>query len=349
MNEANLVKQATRMLETRLPPGWKQRVVAPKKSASNQLDQLRLDQLIEIASPDGVKARVAIEAKSRVYPRDVRQLKDQLALPAERPYLIAAPFLTASTRRRLEEEHMNYVDTTGNMRLILDRPGMYVQTSGASIDPYPADEPGRSLRGPKAGRIVRALCDFPVPVSISELATKAAVDVSYASRMVDWLAREALLTRTARGPVQAVRQAETIRRWAEDYQVLKNNDVRSFLDPRGLEHFIKQLRESSLRYAATGSLAAARIAPIAPARLAMVYVDDPEGAASALGLRPTDAGTNVMLLSPFDPVVFERTWEDRSMTFVAPSQAAADLLTSPGRAPAEGEAILEWMASGRHK
>jgi hypothetical protein len=344
MNEANLVKQATRMLEIRLPPGWKQRVVGPKKSALNQLDQQ-----IEIASPDGVKARVAIEAKRRVYPRDVRPLKDQLALHAERPYLIAAPFLTATTRRRLEEEHMNYVDTTGNVRLILGRPGMYVQTSGASIDPYPADEPDRSLRGAKAGRIVRALCDFPTPISISGLATKAGVDVSYASRMVDWLAREALLTRTSRGPVRAVRQADMIRRWAEDYQVLKSNDARSFLDPRGLENFTKRLRESSLTYAATGSLAAARIAPIAPTRLAMVYVDDPEGAAAALNLRATDAGTNVILLAPFDPVVFERTWEDRSMTFVAPSQAAVDLLTSPGRAPAEGEAILEWMASGGRK
>ena len=56
-----------------------------------------------------------------------------------------------------------------------------------------------------------------------------------------------------------------------------------------------------------------------------------------------------MLLAPFDSVVFDRTWKDDSTTFVAPSQAAVDLLTSPGRAPAEAEAILEWLASGHHK
>ena len=81
----------------------------------------------------------------------------------------------------------------------------------------------------------------------------------------------------------------------------------------------------------------------------MVYVDDPERAAVSLKLRPTDTGANIMLLGPFDSVVFDRTWKDDSITFVTPSQAAVDLLTSPGRSPTEGEAILEWLASGRRK
>jgi hypothetical protein len=221
--------------------------------------------------------------------------------------------------------------------------------ASTTLDPSPGDAPGRSLRGPKAGRIVRALCDFPTPLSISHLALKAGVDVSYASRLVEWLAREAVLTRAPRGPVQTVQQAQLIRRWAQDYAVLESNDARSFLDPRGLDNFVKALRESRWRYAVTGSLAAARIAPVAPSRLAMVYVDDPERAAGSLKLRPADTGANIMLLSPFDSVVFDRTWKDDSTTFVTPSQAAVDLLTSPGRSPAEGEAILEWMASGGHK
>jgi hypothetical protein len=74
-----------------------------------------------------------------------------------------------------------------------------------------------------------------------------------------------------------------------DYEVFKANDARSFLDLRGLENFTKRLRESSLKYAVTGSLAAARIAPIAPARLGMVYVDDPERTAEALNLCAADS------------------------------------------------------------
>jgi hypothetical protein len=39
----------------------------------------------------------------------------------------------------------------------------------------------------------------------------------------------------------------------------------------------------------------------------------------------------------------------KEIRYVAPSQAAVDLLTSPGRSPAEGEAVLEWMARSQDK
>jgi hypothetical protein len=190
---------------------------------------------------------------------------------------------------------------------------------------------------------VRTLCDFDPPLSISNVADSAKVDVSYASRLVEWLSQEALLNRKPRGAVESVDAPALIRRWAQDYAVLTVNDARSFLDPRGIENLVRGVSEGKVRgrYAITGSLAANRIAPIAPARLAMLYVDDVDRVASRLGLRPTEAGTNVMLLTPFDDVVFERTWIDKGLTLAAPSQVAADLLTSPGRAPSEAEAILE--------
>ena len=344
MKEAILIQEAARTLSSRLPPGWREKILAPRPPGPD-----RRDGTLEITSPDGTKARIVVEVKNRVFPRDVTELKNRLERYSSGPYLLVAPFLAPSTRRRLQEENVNYIDTTGNVRLVIARPGVYVETPGADTDPFPGDLPGRSLRGPKAGRIVRALCDFPVPSSISDLAVKAGVNVGYASRIVDWLAREDLLTRAPRGPVQTVNQAQMIRRWAQDYAVLKSNDARSFLEPRGLDNLLESLRASRFKYAVTSSLAAARIAPIAPSRLAMVYVDDPERAAAALKLRHTDAGTNVMLLGPFDSVVFDRTWKEDSITFVAPSQAAVDLLTSPGRAPSEGEAVLEWIASGGRK
>ena len=171
------------------------------------------------------------------------------------------------------------------------------------------------------------------------------MDVSYASRLLEWLAREGLVTRVNRGGVETIDRARMIRRWADDYSVLKSNEARSFLDPRGIANLLRRLPTSRARYAVTGSLAANRLAPIAPARLAMVYLDDPDQAANDLSLTATEAGANVMLLAPFDDIVFERTRTDEGVTYVAPSQAAVDLLTSPGRSPAEGEAVLEWMTS----
>lgn len=65
--------------------------------------------------------------------------------------------------------------------------------------------------------------------------------------------------------------------------------------------------------------------------------------ASELGLRPVEAGANVLLATPRSPVVFERTSTWRGIDIVAPSQVAADLLGSPGRNPAEGDYLLDWM------
>lgn len=253
--------------------------------------------------------------------------------------------LPPAGRRRLAEESLNYLDLTGNVRLVVTRPGLFIETQGALTDPEPAERTTRSLSGAKAGRLVRALCDFPLPLSITNLALKAGVDVSYASRLVEWLTREALLTRISRGAVKSVDRPRMLRRWADDYSVLKSNAALSCLEPRGLDALLRRLPSSRVRYAVTGSLAANRLAPIATARLALIYVDDPDGVAGDLGLVPTEAGANVMLLAPFDEVVFDRTRVDNGVTYVAPSQAAVDLLTGPGHSPAEGEAILETMAA----
>lgn len=339
MDEARLIQQASRVFGARLPPGWRHRF----KPGGGRKEGP--DALLEITGPDGTRTRVVVEAKSRLFPRAVADVKAQFERYSAEPGLVLTTFLTPSTRERLRALDLNYMDLTGNLRLILSCPGLYLETQGADDDPTPSDAPSRSLRGPKAGRLVRALADFSPPLSISDLAAKAVVDVSYASRLVEWLAREALVERRPRGPVLAVDLPGLIRRWADDYAVLTSNDARAYLDPRGLDNLVRRLADGSVRgrYAVTGSVAANRMAPVAPARLAMVYVDDPGAIASVLKLRPTEAGANVMLLAPFDDVVFERTWKDKALTLVAASQAAVDLLTSPGRAPSEAEALLEWM------
>jgi hypothetical protein len=68
-----------------------------------------------------------------------------------------------------------------------------------------------------------------------------------------------------------------------------------------------------------------------------------KGSAERLGLRSADAGANVLLAEPFDPVVFDRTSTRDDLRVVAASQLAADLLTGPGREPSQGEELLAWM------
>lgn len=116
-----------------------------------------------------------------------------------------------------------------------------------------------------------------------------------------------------------------------------------FLAARGIPAVIERLKRAKMRYAVTGSWAAAAIAPVAPPRLLLVYAERRANAEQALDIRPADTGANVAILAPFDDVVFERTSTKKGVEIAALSQVAADLLTSPGRGPNEGEALLRWM------
>jgi hypothetical protein len=96
----------------------------------------------------------------------------------------------------------------------------------------------------------------------------------------------------------------------------------------------------------TGSLAAWRLAPIAPARLGMVFVEGyADDAAATLGLAPADTGANVFLIEPFDRVALERATDEDGVRYAAASQVAADLARSPGRGPSESAALVKWMAA----
>lgn len=95
----------------------------------------------------------------------------------------------------------------------------------------------------------------------------------------------------------------------------------------------------------TGSAAAAGSAPVAPTRLASAYVEDPEGAARARGLRAAEAGANVILLQPEDAAIFEDIDERDGLRYATLPTVVADLLSGRGRSPAEAEALMDWMAA----
>jgi len=120
-----------------------------------------------------------------------------------------------------------------------------------------------------------------------------------------------------------------------------------YVEPRALSEFLAKLAALDAQYAVTGSLPASLVAPFAASRLAVVYADDPEKLADQLRVSQVDEAGNVLLVEPFDPVVFDRTWQRDGVTYAALTQVAADLLTSPGRGPSEGQALLGWMAENQ--
>jgi hypothetical protein len=308
----------------------------------------RIDGLMTLTSPSGETVTFVVEAKRSLTTNTLESALDQIAgylgaVGTDALPLIAAGYLGPRAQELLVQRGASYVDTTGNVRLSSSRPGLFIQHSGATKDPWPDDRPLRSLRGRGASRAVRALVDFRPPYGVRELATRADVPPATLSRVIDLLERDTVLTRDGRGGVADLDWAAAIRRWSQDHELRKSNAVSRYLDPRGLPAVSEKLRRARWRYAATTSLAAQRFAPIAPTRTAVIYVEDLLEAAERLTLQPADAGANVLLVEPFDPVVFERTMDRDDLITAAPTQVAVDLLTGPGREPSEGEELLDWM------
>lgn len=302
-----------------------------------------------ITGPDGQAARFLLEVKRSLEGRNVAAVEMQLRSFAERlglpdaVLIAAAPYLSPATQEQLTRAGLSYVDTTGNVSLRSSRPAIYVRTAGATRDPWPSDETLRSLRGRGAARAVRALLDFRPPYGVRELATRADVPLASLARTLNLLERENLVTRTTRGPITDVDWPTLIRRWARDYDVARSNQVATFLEPRGFTVLTDKLAKLERGYAITGALAAQRYAPVAPTRLAAMYTRDVVGLSDRLGLRPADAGANVWLIEPYDDVVFARTSLRDRVVCVSAAQLAVDLLTGPGRDPAEGDELLAWM------
>jgi len=229
------------------------------------------------------------------------------------------------------------------MRIVADRPGLCIERQGAQRDPWRSGEPLQSLKGRGAGRAVRALVDTRPPFGVRPVSETTHVSVASLSRTLDLLDREGLVTRGTKGDVSDLDWRGSIRRWVQDYDFVRSNRVSYFLWPREFSTLIPKLRSLSGRYVVTGSVAAERFAPVAPSKQLSIYVDDIAGAADELGLRRADAGANVLLIEPYDEVVFDRPLVRDELRVVAPTQLAADLLTGPGREPPQGEELLDWM------
>lgn len=338
--------EVRRRLQEKIPATWQLR-----------LEERRLgrgpDAVLDLEAPDGRTVTILVDIKRRLDPANVPRVVEEMrswsagsAAPGPTAaYLVAAPFLGERVRQRLRESGLNYLDLTGNSWVSINEPGIYVSTQGAKKDPDPPSRPARSLRGAMAAQVVRALVDTRPPLGVRQIAKIARADPGNVSRLLGLLEREDLVRRSPEGGIQEVLWDELLRFWTKDYSLTESNRVYTYLDPRGLDDFILRLRglPSQADYALTGSLAAARWAPVAPARLGVAFVRDAVAAAAALGLVPTEAGANVLLVEPKGDFVFERMAEDGGITYVAPSQAVVDLLTGPGRNPSEAEALLEWM------
>ncbi|MEO8904240.1 MAG: hypothetical protein ABI488_17915 [Polyangiaceae bacterium] len=332
-----LAREGARKLSERLPKGW--RLTDSKLPKDHQVDLA-----CTLKSPDGISQKLFVEAKSSLDPKEVASLiAADRSVDLKGQLLVTSPYLSPSVRKRLQDAGIGFVDLTGNAYLVVSRPGLFIETEGANENPDREARPARSLAGAKAARIVRLLIDTQKPVGVREVAARTRVDPGYVSRVFAYLDSETLITRVGRGRLEGVDWEALLRKWALASPLNARGTITTYLDPRGLSAMVGRLAKSSEKYVLSGTLAASHLAPIAASRLGMVWVDDADRAAARLGLKLVDSGANVLIIESRDDGVFAGASRKNDVWYAAPSQVAADLLTSPGRGPAEAEELIQWM------
>ena len=343
---SDVLRLCLQQLRDQLPEGWS---LVPVAEAAGGGDR-RVDTVLSVSGPDGATASLVIEAKSVLERRNVLAVSEQLRGAAGRfPNawtVVVARYLAPSVREALVEQGVSYIDATGNMRLVVSAPGLFIANRGADNDPWRG--PGRprgTLKGVPAAKVVRALVDYTGPWSIRELIDLSGASTGATYRVVEYLEREDLVTRDEDGRIVLRDWRRLLQQWSKDYGFVRSSRITRYIEPRGLATLLTKASDvAGVRYAVTGTTAAAEWAPYAPTRSAMVYVADAAKAAAAWGLRPGESGANVLLAEPATDVVFERTITTIDGTvIVAPAQVAVDLMTGPGRNPTEAEELMDWM------
>lgn len=315
-------------LRALLPDGWQ--LTIERRSADGGVVRL---------ADDRDSLDIAVVTRDRIEPRDL----DRLQLP-DQPTVVSAAWLSPRTRELLRARYAGFVDRTGNTELRVQRPGLYVRTDGSDRDPAPRPKPGPSLKGPRASALLRTLIEVSPPYTAGDLASALKLDNGYITRALQVLTDERLIERRPRGPVTSVEWEPLLRRLIESYSLLDANTASTWITAAGPSRLIDDLADLRVgKWAVTGSFVTSAIAPVAAPEIAVIYTADPERLAKAARLLPATTGSNVILVAPYDPIVFQRGQTIERVPAVSVAQAVMDSLTGPGRMPAEGEALLTWM------
>lgn len=353
MYEAELIDAALKLLDDRLPPGWTVEHMAGQGASVGDGDAL----FVFHAQSGTASGSAIVAAKRNFAAADVERLLGGLTrrlreASGSRTILLVSDFLSPRARALLAEEDISYLDLTGNIRLVMQSPPIYVDRTGADRRPSrTASKRSPGLSGVMVGRVVRFLAEVAPPYGVLDIERATGLSRGYVSRILDRLSDEALIRREPRGPVESVDWRALLRLRGQSVDLFGPNTTRTYISPNGARALSESLESlpTASRLAVSGSFAAVRKAPIAAPSLLVLYLI-PDGKPPAfeeicaeLGLLPADEGADVALLWPANDQIVKDTWKEGNLQFVNLPQLVVDCLGGTGRMPAEGNAVLSWM------
>jgi hypothetical protein len=348
LSESELIDQAVAKLKESLPPTW-----PVSRIQDDSPESSRADAILQVGSSNQGVARVVVEARKTFSPKDVDTVVGRARLlrrvAGDVPFLVVAPWLSERSRGLLEEAGLSYLDLAGNVRLASTFPALFVFRE-PKADAPPRLQSRLSLKGAKAGRVVRLLADVVPPYGVLELARYSEVTPGYVSRLLEMLDGEAIVERNKRGAVVRVDWRELLKRRAEGYGVFTSNRIARYVSPNGPNYALEKIGDIPQRdVALTGSFPVERVISVAPPSLLILYTQSSkEDLVRVAELLPAEEGANVVIATPSDLTVMEPRWPSPQsiqprVPVVAASQLALDCLTGNGRMPQEGAAFMEWM------
>jgi hypothetical protein len=366
---ADLLQQARDLLTGLLGEGWRVEETTSAELVASDERPRHVDGVWRLRHDDSSKSApvLLIEVKrGPLTPLGARSSVEQLrhymevlrARGESATPVIVTSWFSPRTQHLLDEEGVGYIDPTGNVSLRVDRPLIVLKTTGATRSPRPELRPQRGLSGPRAGRLVRELVDFEPPRQAAELVERTRLSQGYVSKLLDTMVSEALIKRDENRLVVAVDWAGLLRARASSSRLMSTVSHVGAIARRGRPQLLQDLREgrNTVPVVLTGSYAADQVAPTSIGGALIAYVPPGEdalrNATKSLGLLRVDtarnaplSGADVLLLQSPDDTPFVRTQRLDGIEAVAYSQLALDCLSGPGRMPAEGEAVLGWMAA----
>ncbi len=339
-----LKRQAIAHLRKSVPANWR---VGPvlEDSVDTQEETIHID----IEAADGRQCHLVMMVRHGMERRDVvstvTRLRDLTLSPTDVP-LVGARYLSESVREALVAEGVSYVDATGNMRVVCEAPAVFILTQGDNRDPWRRGRPRNSLKGEPAARVVRTLLDYRREWRIRNLIDESGASTGATYRVLDYLLREELVTKDS-DQYHVTDWERLLREWSADAPFSQTARVGTFLEPRGLDGFLRKLAgDADSPIAVTGTVAAKEWVHYTPSKAVFVYVPSLHSAAERWGLRPHTTAPNVILLEPEKngDIPFRHARQSEAgYPIASPVQVAADLLNGPGREPSEGEYLIAWM------
>jgi hypothetical protein len=263
--------------------------------------------------------------------------------------LLAVPYMGEVGRRICAEEHLSWVDLSGNADI--RAPGLRVFITGHE-NRFKRRGRRATPFAPQASRLARQLVvGEQREYTQKELVDLTGLDQGFLSRVLRSLVEKGLVER--RGKVYEVTSRSLLlESWQEVYDFTKHQIIKGHIPARTSEDLLSTLSASldhdGVVSAATGLAGAWLLTHFASFRLATFYVSHhpSQDHLATLGFREEEKGANTWLVIPNDEAVFTGRDEREGVSCAHPVQVYLDLRFHPERSREAAERVRALYLNG---